>query len=153
MSGVMGGLTVRMGRTSATARSTSIWTSLSELVQLYGTALNQSMSMLLYEESPIIISLSSVLTSSMTVAMAIVLKNGGGLSLFICKYVFASFFVFVYLLHNVNVCDHWRCDRRPDCADGSDERGCQGCRRDGQIMIVIIVIIRQGSDMLRDLRA
>ena len=25
-----------------------------------------------------------------------------------------------------------RCDRRPDCADGSDEQNCQGCRRDGQ---------------------
>ena len=27
---------------------------------------------------------------------------------------------------------HQRCDRRPDCADGSDERNCEGCRRDGQ---------------------
>ena len=36
----------------------------------------------------------------------------------------------------VNDCVHVftsdRCDRRPDCADGSDEQNCQGCRRDGQ---------------------
>ena len=64
--------------------------------------------------------------------MAIALKNGGGRSIFANIKVVISHLVLVYSCRVISTSDHQRCDRQPDCADGSDERNCEGCRRDGQ---------------------